>query len=374
VRDRAGGEGEDLGHRLVEHRCGVREARLELLDGPGNSDPHGTWSDGTTLWVSHQGVKRLFAYRLPDPPDAPAATDSTARSLERVREEEFTELSHASNNSPRGLWSDGAVMYVVDANDGKVYSYNMPNALDARLASLAPSGVELGEFDPATTDYQGAPQGDVSETTVEARAAQPGAEVAISPPDHDGDAGNGHQVALAGAPAITVTSPDGSRERVYRVSLGAAAWDPLRDPWPHCFAGAVAVGFSHLVSGGGIVDDLAACAEERHVTALYALSGGEWVPYILGARAFVNRAFTELYPGVLPAATPLVARSGGPASPDPFDGDPRVAGLEPWPECLRGEVAPGFSLLLSRGGGTDELVSCAEGLGVSALYALSGGE
>ncbi len=70
-----------------------------------------------------------------------------------MRDEEFTELSKAGNNSPRGLWSDGDVMYLADENDGKVYSYNMPNAGGARLASLELSGVDFGEFSPLRYDY-----------------------------------------------------------------------------------------------------------------------------------------------------------------------------------------------------------------------------
>ena len=54
----------------------------------------------------------------------------------------LAELSKASNNSPRGLWSDGNVMYVADESDDRVYRYNMPDAIDARLASLTLSGVE----------------------------------------------------------------------------------------------------------------------------------------------------------------------------------------------------------------------------------------
>ena len=87
--------------------------------------------------------------------DAPAADDAEVTSLERVRDEEFTNLSRASNNSPRGIWSDGEVMYVADESDGRVYSYNLPDAIDARLASLSLSGVEFGEFDPGVTEYEG---------------------------------------------------------------------------------------------------------------------------------------------------------------------------------------------------------------------------
>ena len=90
------------------------------------------------------------------------------RELERVRDEEFTELSKASNNSPRGIWSDGDVMYVADESDDRVYSYNMPDAIDARLASLTLSGVDIGEFDPGRTEYEAVVEDGVTETTVEA--------------------------------------------------------------------------------------------------------------------------------------------------------------------------------------------------------------
>ena len=89
-----------------------------------NDDPRGIWSDGVTIWVSDHGAKRLIAYRLPVLPDAETDpgeedADDDARELERVSEEEFTELSKASNNSPRGIWSDGEVMYVADESDDK---------------------------------------------------------------------------------------------------------------------------------------------------------------------------------------------------------------------------------------------------------------
>ena len=124
-----------------------------------NDDPRGIWSDGVTIWVSDHGAKRLFAYRLPVLRDEEADSgeedaDDDARELERVRDEEFDKLSRASNNSPRGIWSDGDVMYVADESDDRVYSYNMPDAIDARLASLTLSGVDIGEFDPGRTEYE----------------------------------------------------------------------------------------------------------------------------------------------------------------------------------------------------------------------------
>ena len=224
-----------------------------------NNDPRGLWSDGVTIWVSDHGAKRLFAYRIVAQ-DTETATgeDEEAAPLERVRDEEFTELSRASNNSPRGIWSDGDVMYVADESDGKVYSYNLPDAIDARLASLTLSGVEFGEFDPSRTDYEGIVAEGVTGTTIEAGAVQRRTDVAIHPPDDD-DA-NGHQVSLQGATEITVTvtSQDGTLRRVYRVAIGLPvrelqlnpAWTPFE--WP----GREGAGISEALREAGIFEEV----------------------------------------------------------------------------------------------------------------------
>ena len=333
-----------------------------------NGDPRGIWSDGISVWVSDHGAKRLIAYRLPELPDADEPPDEE-RVLKRVRSEEFTELSGASNNSPRGIWSDGDVMYVADDSDGKVYTYNMPNAIDARLASLSLTGIDIGDFDPGRPDYRGSLAEDATETTVvTAEAMQRRAPVVIDPPDANTNA-EGHQVVLEGLSEITVTvtSEDGSRERVYRVRLGdAAGGEPAAAA---CLRGAVSAGFSLLVYGGGSVDDLEACAESRSATALYVLHEGEYVSYILGAPAFVNLSFRDLYPDGLPALTPLIAKSEGPFSPDQPGGEV----TEPWPDCMRGEIAGRFSLVLYEGGSVEDLDVCAVEAGVTALYILNDG-
>ena len=261
-----------------------------------NGDPHGIWSDGVTVWVSDHGAKRLFAYRLPAP-DGPAAEDAERQELDGVSDEEFKDLSKASNNSPRGIWSDGDVMYVADESDARVYSYNMPDAIDARLSSLSLSGVDIGEFDRNRTDYEGTGGEGVTETTVTAEALQRRTDVDIDPPDADGEA-DGHQVALNGVVeiAVTVTSAE-------QAAASALTFD--------CFRSDVAVGFSLAVYAGGSIEDLVACAEGRNVTALYALEGGEYVSYTLGAPEFVNEDFRALFADGVPALRPLTVKSGG---------------------------------------------------------------
>ena len=343
-----------------------------------NDTPHGIWSDRVTVWVSDHGAKRLFAYRLPAP-EGPAAEDAEPQDLERVRDEEFpnTVLSRASNNSPRGIWSDGDVMYVADESDDKVYSYNMPDAIDARLASLTLSGIDIGEFSPGRTDYEAVVADGVTETAVEAEALQRRTAVVIDPPDADGDDANGYQVALRDLSEITVTvtvtSQDGSRSKTYRVRFPETGWDPARDPWPHCLRGAVSEGLSLVVYEGGSVEELVSCAESRGIAALYALHEGVYLSYILGAPGFVNRGFVATFGGGVPPVTPLVVRSDGPPSPDPFGDDLEGDGRQPWPECLRGPVAAGLSLVVYEGGSREELVVCARSMDITALYALQEG-
>ena len=101
-------------------------------------------------------------------------------------------------------------------------------------------------------------------------------------------------------------------------SNGPPSADPFGDledggqqPWPECLRGDGAAGFSLVVYEGGNVEELEACARSRDVAALYALSEGEFVSYILGAPAFVNQPFRDLFADGVPLMTPLVARSEG---------------------------------------------------------------
>ena len=262
-------------------------------------------------------------------------------------------LSRAGNNRPRGLWSDGDVMYVADESDARVYTYNMPDAIDARLSSLTLSGVDIGEFSPLRYDYASDTIPDDNIATLTAIPAQPGASLQVDPEDHDGDLANGRQVRLLPGLeiTITVTSPNGSRKRVYRLLLGP---EEVAEPAPECLRGAVAVGFSLVVYAGGSIEDLVACAEGRNVTALYMRDGGQYVSYIVGASELVNRSFAGLFAGLfaggIPALTPLIAKSDGPPSPDPSGDEPRTGdATQPWPACLRGDIAAGFSLVVYDG-------------------------
>ena len=90
--------------------------------------PFGVWSDGETIWVSHQRQGLLYAYKLT--PGTEFGDRDSANDFGLV----------LANSDPRGIWSDGTTMWVVDTTDDKAYAYDL--ATKAR--------VEDKEFDLAT--------------------------------------------------------------------------------------------------------------------------------------------------------------------------------------------------------------------------------
>jgi len=198
-----------------------------------NRSPRGIWSDGVTIWVSDDGAKRLLAYRIVE---VEVEGEERSQVLQRHEAEEFTfrSLLSSGNSDPRGIWSDGDVMYVADDRDDRVYSYNMPDAIDARLASLSLGDFDLAEFSPRQLSYQVSIEGDITQTTVVAAPVYEAATVEIAPGDADGDPENGHQVAIEDGLAInvTVTSEDDDRTQVYTVVFERANRAPLGSEIP----------------------------------------------------------------------------------------------------------------------------------------------
>ena len=237
------------------------DLRAEYSLDRSNGDPRGLWADGLTVWVSDHGTKRLFAYRLPARA-GPAAEDAEPQDLERVNDEEFGQLSGASNNSPRGIWANDDVMYVADESDDRVYSYNMPDAIDARLASLTLSAVDIGAFSSSTTEYEAVVGEGVTRRRSRPRPCSAARRSPSTRPTTDGDESNGYQVALQDLTEITVTvtSADGSRTRVYRVQLEApASVVELSPTWNSIvWLGADGVGIADTLGQAGILDKVVA--------------------------------------------------------------------------------------------------------------------
>ena len=103
-------------------------------------------------------------------------------------------------------------------------------------------------------------------------------------------------------------------------SEGPPSADPAQSEgpatsWTNCLRGTVVTGFRLLIFEGGDTGELESCARSHNITAVFALDDGDFVPLVLGAPDFVNRAFFELYEEGLPPVTPLLAKSDGPPAP-----------------------------------------------------------
>ena len=94
----------------------VSQAFNFTLSAAGNQHPTGLWSDGATMWVADFEDSKIYAYNM--------ATKV------RVEEREFDTLASSSsqeddNSNPKGIWSDGATMWVSDENATRVFAYDM---------------------------------------------------------------------------------------------------------------------------------------------------------------------------------------------------------------------------------------------------------
>ena len=250
--------------------------------------PRRLWSDGVTLWVSDDGTKRLFAYRI---------EDGVLVRHEHL-EFSFRPLLKAGNGDPRGIWSDADVIFVADEQDDRVYTYNMPDALDARLAALSLSSLSLAEFSPQRTEYRVTAAAALGRTTIELKPEHDQAQVEIEPHDIDADPQNGHQIELRDGQQITVrvTSADDSRSQLYRVWL------------QHCLTRLTAERLSTVRYAGGNVDELLGCARSLGSDALYHQREGVWVAWFLDGPELINRYFRQRFSEGLPAGLELVAK------------------------------------------------------------------
>ena len=94
---------------------------FDTLKAAGDDDPRGIWSDGATMWVADTGDDRIFAYDMITKARDPA--------------KDFGTLRLAGNIAPRGIWSDGVTMWVAHtggwkwellaSDDDKIFAYNV---------------------------------------------------------------------------------------------------------------------------------------------------------------------------------------------------------------------------------------------------------
>ena len=85
----------------------------------GNEEPRGIWSNGATIWVLDYTGNKLYAYRMSDG--------------NRDASNDFNTLIDAGNTSPTDIWSDNTTMWVADYGEAKLFAYRMSDkARDSR--------------------------------------------------------------------------------------------------------------------------------------------------------------------------------------------------------------------------------------------------
>ena len=109
----------EYGTRDTSKEFNLADSTDEALD---NGSAYGIWSDGTTMWVADNADNKLYAYRMTED-HATTATEYGTRDTSK----EFN--LHDDNDGPRGIWSDGTNMWVVDIIDYKLYAYRMTDDL-----------------------------------------------------------------------------------------------------------------------------------------------------------------------------------------------------------------------------------------------------
>ena len=97
-----------------------------------NGDPWGVWSSAGVMWVVDQGETYMFAYGL---------ANNGARMPDRTQWEFNLDDSTGTgqNDHPRGMWSNGDLIWVVDYEDDKPYAYYLPQPPDNTAATGKPT-------------------------------------------------------------------------------------------------------------------------------------------------------------------------------------------------------------------------------------------
>ena len=98
----------------------TRDSAKDITLTSANGQPRGVWCDGDTVWVANDGSasgNKIFAYQRSD------GSHDSAKDMESL----YVSTAAGSDNAtqPRGLWSDGATMFVADSEDDKVYAFKM---------------------------------------------------------------------------------------------------------------------------------------------------------------------------------------------------------------------------------------------------------
>ena len=73
--------------------------------------PRGIWSNGATMFVADDDDDNVFAYKHSD------ESQDSGKNLALI----------SDNDNPRGMWFDGRILWVVDGTDDTIYPYDLPD-------------------------------------------------------------------------------------------------------------------------------------------------------------------------------------------------------------------------------------------------------
>ncbi len=100
------------------------------LSAAGNNDPKGAWANGATVWIADSQDNKLYAYSTAD----------------ASRDADKDIALHSTNDRAWGVWSDGTTVWVSDQGREKLFAYNLSSGErqeDLEIA-LASDGSQAG--------------------------------------------------------------------------------------------------------------------------------------------------------------------------------------------------------------------------------------
>ena len=177
------------------------------LDG-GNTAARGVWSDGTTIWVVDADDDKLYAYTLAD------GTYDSAKDI----------TLYSGHIFAQGVWSDGTTVWVVDSHDEMLHAYAFDGThVPAKDITLDGDNTSaLGVWSDGTTIW-------VADTGDDKLYAYALADGTYDPTrDITLDSDNSSPIGTW-SDGITIWVVDTGDDKLYAYALAGGTYDPTRD-------------------------------------------------------------------------------------------------------------------------------------------------
>ncbi len=104
-----------------------------------NAWPRGVWSNGATIWVADSADDKLYAYAFIDNLLGPGSSRG-----DRLPDSDID--LHRGNDNPKGIWSDGRRFYVVDSETKRVFKYPYNAAHPDKPANVIATATSSSEI------------------------------------------------------------------------------------------------------------------------------------------------------------------------------------------------------------------------------------